>query len=166
MSSSLSKNMLRVCSIKWPSAPSQFVFFPLQDTLSPYINSTCFCCWATSFPKLTTPRLCCALLERLKQQAPEKGERGKLYCCVQMGITCAWTFVGVYCHNFVAIRQCLKSLGESGPDVHICGLITICLKLPHNPQTLKGTLLEETQVDHSQPLQSASPQFRNTRDAR
>lgn len=62
---------------------------------------------------------------------------GKLYCCVQMGITCA-TFVGVYCHNFVAIRQCLKSLSQSGPDVHICGLITVCLKLPHNPQTLKA----------------------------
>lgn len=64
--------------------------------------------------------------------------------------------MGFYCHNFVAIRQCIKSLSESGPNVHICGLVTICLKL----QTLKGTPLEEIPVDHPQPLQSASPQVK------
>lgn len=69
-------------------------------------------------------------------------------------------------YNFVAIRFCLKSLIESGPNVRICGLIIVCLKLPHNLQTLKGTPLEETRVDHSQSLQSASPQVIDTWDAR
>lgn len=137
MSSTLSKNMLCV-SIKLPSPLSKcFCYFVFHCTTSchPFVA---FVAEQRFFQSWQHPA-CDADYKK-----DWKGEWGKLYCCVQMGIK------HQHCNN-----QTVLKIFEWVVQMFLFIFVTVCLKLPHNLQTLKGIPMEEVWEDHSEPLQSA-----------